>query len=139
MADPALLSAVGQQGGGALQDVGGFFMALEEQKRQGKIDERTERFLEMLRGRFGQEVISKQRQRDLAFQSERAGEPDRRRFAEIINERLGLDAGAAQGELLRFQTEQGQTFRSQLALEAERLKASADQRNLGLQASLVRG
>ncbi len=125
--------------GSLIQGGAGFLESIADQIFGGGDRRRREEFLRMLQERMGRDVISPQRQRTLAFQAERAGEPQRQRFAEQINRRLGLDTGAAQGELLRFQTEQGAQFRQQLGLEAERLRAQADRTNLGLQAGLVGG
>lgn len=111
---------------GAIQFGAGFAESLAKQIFGSGDRKRILRFAEMLKSRMGQDIIDPQRQRAIVQQLYNANAPERNRNAEMINKRLNLDSGVAQGELANQAQQSYAGLAGNLALQNESMKFNRD-------------
>lgn len=123
MAGPLGVAAI-EAGGSFLENIADRIFGAGDRKRR-------DRFIEFLKARLGQGGISSKRQGDIFRDIDRSLEPGRQATLERINQRLGLDSGAAQAEFLRISEPIRARSRADIALLSERLRSQEDQNLLG--------
>lgn len=121
-------------GGGLLGGIGSYFTAREERKRREERERRRKQMMAMLKSEMAIPAISQSQVMGARPFMERGLAPQRNRLAGMASKRLGLDSGAAWGEIARGS--EGMLGQQMSQLYQQMLSANAAKRQ-GLMRNMV--
>ena len=120
--------------GGLFKGIGGIFGAREERKRREERERRRKQMMAMLKSEMAIPAISQSQVMGARPLMERGLAPQRNRLAGMASKRLGLDSGAAWGEIARGS--EGMLGQQMSQLYQQMLSANAAKRQ-GLMRNMV--